>query len=98
VWLKRPDRRVFPTRFSLLEDLGVQLGTLAVADLALVAQRYRGFLQRHLGIPIEPGLPKLPQLNGADRLRWRDRLRFRREDLQWSLRMRLGALRSGGGS
>jgi hypothetical protein len=98
VWLKRADRRVFPSRFSLLEDLGVRLETLAVADVAPWAERYRGFLQRHLGIPIEPGPPKRIQLVGADCLRWRDRLRFRREDMQWSLGMRLGALRSGGGS
>ncbi len=92
VSITRPDPRVFPQRFSLLEELGVPFGELTVRDVSGGADRYRSFLERHLGITIEAGEPQPPTLAKPDRLHLRAATRFALEDFNWSLRLRVWKL------
>lgn len=94
VWIARPDPRVFPERFSLLEELGVPFERLVVQDITGAANRYIHFLQRHLGLAISPGDCQRPPLATSDRLRWWEQLRFRQEDFRWSMQMRLLKLKA----
>lgn len=92
VWIKRPNPYVIPERYSLLEELGVPYERLVVRDMSAAADRYQGFLRRHLGREIHPGRPQMPTLATPDRLRWWDPLWFRMADEWWSLRKRWGRL------
>jgi hypothetical protein len=89
VSIARPDPRVFPERFSLLEEMGVPYGRLTLRDVTREATRYRSFLERHLGVTIEPGEPTFPAMAMPDRLGWRASTRFAIEDFRWSVRLRL---------
>ena len=89
VLITRPDPRVFPQRFSLLEEMGVPYGRLTSQDVTREAARYRSFLERHLGVTIEPGERKFPAMAMPDRLGWRASTRFAIEDFRWSVRLRL---------
>lgn len=88
VRITRPPATGFPERFSLLEEMGVPYGELAVRDVSAQADRYRRFLARHLGIAIEPGEPKPPVPVTPDRIPLATRGRFAFEDLRNGLRDR----------
>jgi hypothetical protein len=58
-----PDRINDPLvykRVSLLRSLGVSDGVVAEMNVEGIANRYRAFLERHLGIKIEEHLPQFP--------------------------------------
>lgn len=86
VWIARPPATGLPERFSLLEEMEVPFETLVVRDVAPQAGRYCRFLERHLGIAIDPGEAKLPAPMGPDRIALPARTRFLLEDAHHALR------------
>lgn len=60
VWIAAPTRAWHPSRFGILEALGVPYEKLETADVSAWASRYVAFLERHLKISVTPDEPKLP--------------------------------------
>jgi hypothetical protein len=61
VWIANPSRGAWrPSRFSLLEQLGIRYETLVTVDVASWASSYVKFLETHLAAPVVAGDPKLP--------------------------------------
>jgi hypothetical protein len=61
VWIANPAKTAWhPSRFGILDALGVGYEKLAEADVSAWALRYAGFLEQHIGLRVEPGEPKLP--------------------------------------
>lgn len=61
VWIANPATHAWhPSRFGLLEAMGIPWESLTTADVSPWARRYTQFLETHLQMPIVPGTPKLP--------------------------------------
>lgn len=61
VWIANPANSAWhPSRFGLVEAIGVPWESLTTADVSPWAERYLRFLGTYLRIPILPGEPKLP--------------------------------------
>ena len=85
VWIARPESLAFPERFSIIEELRLPWEQLVVTDVSHVANSYTRFLQQHLGIPLNPDLPKCPVLPRPDRLRWFEKVCFALRDRKWAM-------------
>ena len=71
VWIANPSRGAWqPSRFSLLEKLGVDYETLVTADVSPWARRYVEFLEAHLSRPVEAGEPKMPDVPAGGMPSW----------------------------
>lgn len=62
VWVANPRRNPLPSRFSILEKMGLKYETLFELDAEPWARRFIKFLEDQLETEIEPGEPKLPTL------------------------------------
>jgi hypothetical protein len=61
VWIASPSQSAWhPSRFGLLEAMGIEYERLVTAGVSPWAGRYVEFLETHLNRRIEPGEPKMP--------------------------------------
>lgn len=71
VWIANPQHNAWhPSRFSLIEEMGLEYEKLQTADVTPFARRYVDFLECQLGMNLEGDDPKLPTPPAKSALPW----------------------------